>query len=43
MPFDDPAHAEGTDAGVLAVFRRVRDEIGEAMRAWTPPLEKARV
>ena len=27
FPFDDPAHAEGTEAEVLAVFRRVRDEI----------------
>ena len=25
-PFDDPAHATGTDEGKLAVFRRVRDE-----------------
>lgn len=26
-PFDDPAHAEGTDEEKLACFRRVRDEI----------------
>lgn len=26
-PFDDPAHAQGTDAEKLAEFRRVRDEI----------------
>jgi arsenate reductase len=26
-PFDDPAHATGSDAEKLAVFRRVRDEI----------------
>lgn len=26
-PFDDPAHAKGTEAEQLAVFRRVRDEI----------------
>ena len=26
-PFDDPAKAEGSEAGKLAVFRRVRDEI----------------
>ena len=25
--FDDPAHAEGTEEEVLAVFRRVRDQI----------------
>ena len=27
MPFDDPAHATGTDAEKLSEFRRVRDEI----------------
>jgi arsenate reductase len=27
--FDDPAEAQGTDEEVLAVFRRVRDEIRE--------------
>ena len=27
FPFDDPAHAEGTEAEQMAVFRRVRDEI----------------
>lgn len=42
IPFDDPAHAEGDNEEILAVFRRVRDEIGEAMKSWTPPLEKAR-
>ena len=26
-PFDDPAHATGTDEEILAQFRRVRDEI----------------
>ena len=26
-PFDDPAHAEGTDEEKLSEFRRVRDEI----------------
>ncbi|MGZ0165951.1 MAG: arsenate reductase ArsC [Planctomycetales bacterium] len=30
-PFDDPAHAEGTDEEKLACFRRVRDEIREAV------------
>lgn len=40
MPFDDPALAEGTDAQKLAVFRRVRDEIGKAMKNWTPELPK---
>jgi arsenate reductase len=37
MPFDDPAHAEGSEQEVLAVFRRVRDEIDQAMRSWSPP------
>jgi len=27
MPFDDPAKAEGSDEEIMAVFRRVRDEI----------------
>jgi arsenate reductase len=27
ISFDDPAHAEGTDEEVMAVFRRVRGEI----------------
>lgn len=36
VPFEDPAEAEGTDEERLAVFRRVRDEIGEAMREWKP-------
>ena len=31
--FDDPAAARGTDAERLAVFRRVRDEIGARIRA----------
>ena len=30
MGFDDPAEAFGTDAEVLVVFRRVRDEIWQA-------------
>jgi arsenate reductase len=34
--FDDPAHATGTDAEKLAVFRRVRDEI----RAWVEEFVK---
>lgn len=32
--FDDPAKATGTDAERMEVFRRVRDEIHEALRAW---------
>jgi arsenate reductase len=33
-PFDDPAAATGTDEEIMAVFRRVRDEIDEKVRAW---------
>jgi arsenate reductase len=29
LPFDDPADATGTEQEVLAVYRRVRDEIKE--------------
>ncbi|SDT99741.1 protein tyrosine phosphatase [Verrucomicrobium sp. GAS474] len=32
--FDDPAQAEGTEEEVLAVFRRVRDEIGRVFEAY---------
>ncbi len=32
--FDDPAHAVGTGADQLAVFRRVRDEIGRVFAAY---------
>ena len=33
-PFDDPAHATGTEAEQLAVFRRVRDEIRRVFSAY---------
>lgn len=32
--FDDPAHATGTEEEQLAVFRRVRDEIGRVFGAY---------
>ncbi len=32
--FDDPAHATGSEAERLAVFRRVRDEIGRVFEAY---------
>ena len=32
--FDDPAHAEGTEAEKLVVFRRVRDEIRRVFQAY---------
>lgn len=34
FPFDDPAHAMGTEAEQLAVFRRVRDEIKRVFEAY---------
>ncbi len=33
-PFDDPAHATGTEDERLAVFRRVRDEIRHTLEAY---------
>jgi len=33
-PFDDPAHAAGTEEEILAVFRRVRDEIRRTFEAY---------
>ena len=33
-PFDDPAHATGTEEEQLAVFRRVRDEIRRVFTAY---------
>ncbi|PTX91884.1 low molecular weight phosphatase family protein [Verrucomicrobia bacterium LW23] len=32
--FDDPAHATGTDEEIMAVFRRVRDEIRATFEAY---------
>jgi arsenate reductase len=34
FPFDDPAHATGTEEEQLAVFRRVRDEIKAVFKAY---------
>lgn len=33
-PFEDPAHATGTDAEIQAVFHRVRDEIREQIEEY---------
>jgi arsenate reductase len=33
-PFDDPAHAEGSEQEQMAVFRRVRDEILRVFTAY---------
>lgn len=34
FPFEDPAHAPGTEEEQLAVFRRVRDEIRAVFQAY---------
>ncbi len=34
FPFDDPAHANGSEEEQFAVFRRVRDEIGRVFEAY---------
>lgn len=41
MPFDDPAAATGSEDERLDVFRRVRDEISEAMKTWIPEPTRA--
>jgi arsenate reductase (thioredoxin) len=33
-PFDDPAHAVGSEEEIIAVFRRVRDEIRRVFEAY---------
>jgi arsenate reductase len=38
LGFDDPAKAAGTDAQVMATFRRVRDEIDEKIPAYLQAL-----
>ena len=40
-PFDDPAKATGTDAEVLACFRRVRDEMRRVFEAYAAGLRDA--
>jgi arsenate reductase len=39
LPFDDPAEFDGPPEEILDVFRRVRDEIGAAMKEWEPETE----
>jgi arsenate reductase (thioredoxin) len=36
LPFDDPAEFVGSEEETLEEFRRVRDQIDEAMRTWSP-------
>ena len=38
--FDDPAHAQGTEAQILAEFRRVRDEIRKVFTAYAAGLRE---
>lgn len=40
-PFDDPAHAAGTEAEQLAFFRRVRDEMRRVFEAYAAGLRDA--
>jgi len=40
-PFDDPAHATGTEAEQLEVFRRVRDELRRVFEAYAAGLRDA--
>jgi len=41
-PFDDPAHATGSEEEQLAVFRRVRDEIRRVFEAYAAGRSDAR-
>lgn len=40
--FDDPAHAKGSNEEVLAVFRRVRDQIRMVFEAYAASLREQR-
>jgi arsenate reductase len=40
-PFDDPAHAEGTEEEVMEEFRRVRDEIKRVFEEYGRELREA--
>lgn len=41
-PFDDPAHATGSEADQMEMFRRVRDEIRRVFHAYADGLRDAR-
>lgn len=41
VPFDDPAETTGSEFEKLEVFRRVRDEIADVMRNFSPTMERA--
>jgi arsenate reductase len=38
LPVEDPAEAQGTLSERLAVFRRVREQLDEAMKQWQPEM-----
>jgi arsenate reductase len=40
--FDDPAHAKGTDEEIMAVFRRVRDQIELVFEAYAAGYREGR-
>jgi arsenate reductase len=40
--FDDPAHAKGTDEEIMAVFRRVRDQIKLVFEAYAAGYREGR-
>jgi arsenate reductase len=40
MPFDDPDQLQGPDAERGEGFRRIRNEISDAMRAWQPEVPR---
>ena len=38
LPFEDPAHVEGKTEEKLNAFRRIRDEIDQAMKTFEPEM-----
>ncbi len=41
LPFNDPATFVGSDEDTLEEFRKVRDQIGKAMKTWEPQVDRA--
>jgi arsenate reductase len=41
LPFADPAAFVGSESQTLEEFRKVRDQIGKAMKDWIPQVERA--
>jgi arsenate reductase len=42
-PFDDPAHATGSEEEIMEEFRRVRDEIATRFRAYAAERRSGKV